>query len=58
MLTELLSTAAVWDAPGRDPRGRYVTVAYAAVAYAAVAYAAVVRPDIPAVAGDDARTVC
>jgi 8-oxo-dGTP diphosphatase len=35
----------VWDAPGRDPRGRYVTVAYAAV----------VPADTQIVAGDDAR---
>lgn len=36
----------VWDAPGRDPRGRYVTVAYLAV----------VPAGTPTVAGDDART--
>lgn len=36
----------VWDAPDRDPRGRYVTVAYAAV----------VPADTQIVAGDDART--
>lgn len=36
----------VWDAPGRDPRGRYVTVAYLAV----------VPDGTPATAGDDART--
>ncbi|MEV7076634.1 NUDIX hydrolase [Streptomyces sp. NPDC093990] len=36
----------VWDSPGRDPRGRYVTVAYAAV----------VPPGTQIVAGDDART--
>jgi 8-oxo-dGTP diphosphatase len=36
----------VWDAPDRDPRGRYVTVAYAAV----------VPAGTPIVAGDDART--
>lgn len=35
-----------WDAPGRDPRGRYVTVAYLAV----------VPDDTPIAAGDDART--
>lgn len=37
----------VWDQPGRDPRGRYVTVAYLAV----------VPADTEAAAGDDARTV-
>ncbi|MFF0170704.1 NUDIX domain-containing protein [Streptomyces prasinus] len=36
----------VWDSPGRDPRGRYVTVAYAAV----------VPADTRITAGDDART--
>ncbi|MCM2394382.1 NUDIX domain-containing protein [Streptomyces albipurpureus] len=36
----------VWDAPGRDPRGRYVTVAYTTV----------VPADTQATAGDDART--
>ncbi|WP_323185077.1 NUDIX domain-containing protein [Kitasatospora purpeofusca] len=36
----------VWDQPGRDPRGRYVTVAYLAV----------VPNDTAATAGDDART--
>ncbi|WP_385625459.1 NUDIX hydrolase (plasmid) [Streptomyces sp. P8-A8] len=36
----------VWDAPGRDPRGRYVTVAYAVT----------VPADTIAQAGDDART--
>ncbi len=35
----------VWDQPGRDPRGRYVTVAYLAV----------VPDDTAATAGDDAR---
>ncbi|GAA1233901.1 NUDIX hydrolase [Kitasatospora nipponensis] len=35
-----------WDTPGRDPRGRYVTVAYLAV----------VPDDTAIVAGDDART--
>ncbi|WP_225794766.1 NUDIX domain-containing protein [Streptomyces aculeolatus] len=35
----------VWDAPGRDPRGRYVGVAYLAV----------VPAGTEAVAGDDAR---
>ncbi|MGV9503611.1 NUDIX domain-containing protein [Streptomyces sp. NPDC003642] len=37
----------VWDAPDRDPRGRYVTVAYVAVVPAGTRI----------VAGDDARTV-
>lgn len=36
----------VWDAPGRDPRGRYVTVAYLAL----------VPASTEATAGDDART--
>ncbi|CAL9672809.1 NUDIX domain-containing protein [Streptomyces sp. enrichment culture] len=36
----------VWDAPDRDPRGRYVTVAYAAVVPAGTTITA----------GDDART--
>ncbi|MFJ3043833.1 NUDIX domain-containing protein [Streptomyces tendae] len=36
----------VWDAPGRDPRGRFVTVAYAAVVPATTRITA----------GDDART--
>ncbi|MFE2174407.1 NUDIX domain-containing protein [Kitasatospora sp. NPDC059462] len=36
----------VWDEPGRDPRGRYVTAAYLAV----------VPASTPAAAGDDART--
>ncbi|MFJ1796787.1 NUDIX domain-containing protein [Kitasatospora griseola] len=35
-----------WDTPGRDPRGRYVTVAYLAE----------VPDDTPITAGDDART--
>ncbi|MFJ2781536.1 NUDIX domain-containing protein [Kitasatospora sp. NPDC087315] len=42
---ELLQLGA-WDTPGRDPRGRYVTVAYLAV----------VPNDTPVSAGDDART--
>lgn len=41
-----LRQVGVWDAPGRDPRGRYVTVAYLAF----------VPADTTAVAGDDART--
>ncbi|MDT0615990.1 NUDIX hydrolase [Streptomyces lancefieldiae] len=36
----------VWDAPDRDPRGRYATVAYAAV----------VPADTQIAARDDART--
>ncbi|MFE9679401.1 NUDIX domain-containing protein [Streptomyces sp. NPDC006259] len=36
----------VWDAPDRDPRGRYITVAYVAT----------VPADTPIIAGDDART--
>ncbi|MFD7262968.1 NUDIX domain-containing protein [Streptomyces sp. NPDC059874] len=36
----------VWDEPGRDPRGRYVTAVYLAV----------VPAGTPIVAGDDART--
>ncbi|MFD3663965.1 NUDIX domain-containing protein [Streptomyces sp. NPDC058659] len=40
-----LRQVGVWDAPDRDPRGRYVTVAYMAV----------VPADTPIVAGDDAR---
>ncbi|AWZ06870.1 MULTISPECIES: NUDIX hydrolase [unclassified Streptomyces] len=43
---EELLQLGVWDRPGRDPRGRYVTVAYVAV----------VPADTTAVAGDDART--
>ncbi|WP_432070908.1 NUDIX domain-containing protein [Streptomyces sp. AA1529] len=35
-----------WDAPGRDPRGRYITAAYLAR----------VPAGTPIVAGDDART--
>ncbi|GAA0454369.1 NUDIX hydrolase [Streptomyces olivaceiscleroticus] len=35
-----------WDQPGRDPRGRYVTVAYLVT----------VPTGTPIVAGDDART--
>ncbi|MGW5679318.1 NUDIX domain-containing protein [Streptomyces sp. NPDC003860] len=38
----------VWDSPGRDPRGRFVTVAYAAVVPAGTRITA----------GDDARTAC
>ncbi|MFF5256912.1 NUDIX domain-containing protein [Streptomyces leeuwenhoekii] len=41
-----LSLIGVWDAPGRDPRGRYVTVAYLAV----------VPIGTQITAGDDART--
>lgn len=39
-----LRQVGVWDAPDRDPRGRYVTVAYVAV----------VPDDTPVMAGDDA----
>ncbi|MFJ2915048.1 NUDIX domain-containing protein [Streptomyces sp. NPDC087228] len=41
-----LRRVGVWDAPGRDPRGRYVTYAYAVT----------VPADTIAQAGDDART--
>jgi 8-oxo-dGTP diphosphatase len=44
---DALSLVGVYDAPGRDPRGRYVTVAYVAV---------VAKP-IVAKAGDDAADV-
>ncbi|MBD0675459.1 NUDIX domain-containing protein [Streptomyces sp. CBMA156] len=41
-----LAEVGVWDTPGRDPRGRYVTTVYR-----------VVVPDgTPIAAGDDART--
>lgn len=40
-----LRQVGVWDAPDRDPRGRYVTVAYVAV----------VPAGTPVTAGDDAR---
>lgn len=42
---ENLQQVGVWDAPDRDPRGRYVTVAYTAALPAAVT----------PTAGDDAR---
>ncbi|MER6610242.1 NUDIX hydrolase [Streptomyces sp. NPDC000927] len=45
--TSDLSLLGVWDAPNRDPRGRYVTVAYLAI----------VPEDTQAEAGSDARTV-
>ncbi|MFC8565473.1 NUDIX domain-containing protein [Streptomyces sp. NPDC057245] len=45
---EELSQVGTWDAPGRDPRGRYVTVAYHVT----------VLPGTPVEAGDDAVTVC
>ena len=45
--TDDLSLVGVYDAPGRDPRGRYVTVAYAVT----------VPADTPAQAGDDAAAV-
>lgn len=41
-----LRQAGVYDAPGRDPRGRYVTTVYLAT----------VPEPLPPVAGDDART--
>jgi 8-oxo-dGTP diphosphatase len=44
---EELVLVGVYDAPRRDPRGRYVTVAYAVI----------VSPDTEAQAGDDAVTV-
>ncbi|MFJ5785496.1 NUDIX domain-containing protein [Streptomyces hydrogenans] len=44
--TRKLTRLGVWDGPGRDPRGRYVTVAYQAT----------VPDGTEAVAGDDART--
>ncbi|MCX4682650.1 NUDIX hydrolase [Streptomyces sp. NBC_01433] len=43
---EDLRQIGVFDQPGRDPRGRYVTAAYLAV----------VPADTPILAGDDART--
>ncbi|MEV5605756.1 NUDIX hydrolase [Streptomyces sp. NPDC052299] len=44
MAADDLRQIGVWDSPGRDPRGRYVTVAYAAIV-----------PDTPVAAQDDAR---
>ncbi|TDU67059.1 NUDIX hydrolase [Streptomyces sp. KS 21] len=44
--TDALRQIGVWDAPDRDPRGRYITVAYAAV----------VPVGTTITAGDDART--
>lgn len=44
--TDSLRPIGVWDAPDRDPRGRYVTVAYTAT----------VPAGTPITAGDDART--
>lgn len=46
MATGDLRQIGVWDQPGRDPRGRYVTVAYLAT----------VPADTPITAGYDART--
>ncbi|MEV8435118.1 NUDIX hydrolase [Streptomyces chartreusis] len=43
---DALRQAGVWDAPDRDPRGRYITVAYVAVVPAGTTITA----------GDDART--
>ncbi|GAB2696121.1 NUDIX domain-containing protein [Kitasatospora kifunensis] len=45
LATNELAQIGVWDQPGRDPRGRYVTVAYLAV----------VPAGTPIIAGDDAR---
>ncbi|MFE2934443.1 NUDIX domain-containing protein [Streptomyces sp. NPDC059278] len=42
---DALHQIGTWDAPGRDPRGRYVTVAYLAT----------IPDGTQAVAGDDAR---
>ncbi|MEU2456457.1 NUDIX hydrolase [Streptomyces sp. NPDC012473] len=44
---EELTQVGTWDAPGRDPRGRYVTVAYQLT----------VISGLPAEAGDDAVNV-
>ncbi|MER8226031.1 NUDIX domain-containing protein [Streptomyces sp. NPDC094143] len=44
--TDALRQIGVWDAPDRDPRGRYVTVAYTVV----------VSTGTVITAGDDART--
>lgn len=44
---ESLTLVGIYDAPNRDPRGRYVTVAYLAV----------VPADTTATAGDDAAAV-
>ncbi|MEW2577766.1 NUDIX hydrolase [Streptomyces syringium] len=46
VIADSLRPIGVWDAPERDPRGRYVTVAYAAV----------VPVGTTITAGDDART--
>ncbi|MEU0719323.1 NUDIX hydrolase [Streptomyces lavendulocolor] len=43
---DCLQQIGVWDQPGRDPRGRYVTVAYLAT----------VPAGTTVMAGDDART--
>ncbi|MFI1020809.1 NUDIX domain-containing protein [Streptomyces olivaceus] len=45
---EELSQVGTWDAPGRDPRGRYVTVAYRLL----------VVSGTPVEAGDDAVNAC
>ncbi|MER7235132.1 NUDIX hydrolase [Streptomyces olivaceus] len=45
---EELSQVGTWDAPGRDPRGRYVTVAYHLT----------VISGTPVEAGDDAVNAC
>ncbi|MEU3855664.1 NUDIX hydrolase [Streptomyces sp. NPDC029554] len=44
--TDNLRQIGVWDTPGRDPRGRYVTVAYLVI----------VPADTTITAGTDART--
>ncbi|MFJ7272714.1 hypothetical protein ACIQV3_39830 [Streptomyces sp. NPDC099050] len=48
---EELLQLGVWDLPGRDPRGRYVTVTYVVVPGETTAVAGLRRGDGPAVAG-------
>ncbi|MEV7471529.1 NUDIX hydrolase [Streptomyces kronopolitis] len=43
-----LRQTAAYDAPGRDPRGRYVSVAYTAI----------LTSPVPPMAGDDATAAC